>query len=133
MKISERKRRLRTRGIVPVSQAPGTPRRSASSRTSSRRGAAATSSNSKGTTTKPAQRSRWQFSPTQQIIFGAVYIIFSPIMFLQYLSLANDPKVKAHPGAIEFALPVIFFLFGLWFIYRGIQGRRQRSNKVVSD
>lgn len=131
MKISERKRRLRTRGIVPVSQAPGTPRRSTSSRNSNHRGATGTSN--KDTTTRPAQRSRWQFSPTQQIIFGAVYIIFSPIMFLQYLSLANDPKVKAHPGAIEFALPVIFFLFGLWFIYRGIQGRRQRSNKVVSD
>lgn len=125
MKISERKRRLRTRGIVPVSQAPGTPRRSTSSRTSSHRGATGTSS--KDASTKPAQRSRWQFSPTQQIIFGAVYIIFSPIMFLQYLSLANNPKVKAQPGAIEFALPVIFFLFGLWFIYRGIQGRRKAA------
>lgn len=119
MKISERKQRLRTRGVVPVSQeiAPRRVVESGPTRTRAKAGPA-------GKNAPAAPRSRWQPSPTYQIAFGAAYMIFSPILILNDLALANAPHSKVHPGFFEYFLPIVFFAFGAWWLYRGLQARR---------
>ena len=125
MKISDRKQHLRARGVVPVAQA--TPRRSQKVRTPARatdkRATART-----GATDQKAPRRRWQPSPGYQLIFGLAYMIFSPFLFLNELALVRAPHPTNHPapGAFELLAPVVFFLFGAWWVYRGLQARRRQ-------
>ena len=123
MKISERKQRLRARGVVPVPQA--TPQRSQKVSTPARapgkRAAART-----GATNQKAPRRRWQPGPGYQLTFGLAYMIFSPFLFLNELALAHAPHTKYHPGVFEFLMPVVFFLFGAWWVYRGLRARRRQ-------
>jgi len=58
--------------------------------------------------------------------FGLAYMIFSPFLFLNALALAHAPHAKSHPGAFEFLMPVVFFLFGAWWFVRGVQARRRQ-------
>jgi hypothetical protein len=120
MKISERKQHLRARGVVPVSQA--TLQRSQKVRTPARapdkRAAART-----GATDQKAPRRGWQPSSGFQLTFGLAYMIFSPFLFLNELALAHT---KHPPGTFEYLAPVVFFLFGAWWVYRGLQARRRR-------
>src|SRR5205085_262098 len=104
MKISERKQRLRARGVVPVAQA--TPQRSRKVRTPARatdkRETART-----GATDQKAPRRRWQPSPGYQLIFGLAYMIFSPFLFLNELALVRAPHPTNHPapGAFGYGHP----------------------------
>ena len=123
MKISERKQRLRARGVVPVSQVTAqrsqkvrVPARAPDKRATARTGA----------TDQKAPRRRWQPGPGYQMTFGLAYMIFSPFLFLNELALAHAPHAKYHPGAFEFLMPVVFFLFGAWWFVRGVQARRRR-------
>jgi hypothetical protein len=115
MKISERKQHLRARGVVPVPQATATRRRRRARATDQREARIV-----------EAPRRRWQPSPGFQLTFGLAYMIFSPFLFLNELALAHAPHAKYHPGAFEFLAPVVFFLFGAWWVYRGLQARRRR-------
>jgi hypothetical protein len=120
MKISERKQHLRARGVVPVPQA--TLQRSQKGRTPARapdKRAAARA----GATDQKAPRRGWQPSPGFQLTFGLAYMIFSPFLFLNELALAHT---KHPPGTFEYLAPVVFFLFGAWWVYRGLQARRRR-------
>ena len=117
MKISERKQHLRARGVVPVSQA--TPQRSRKVRTPARAA-------DKRATDQQAPRRRWQPGPGYKMTFGLAYMIFSPFLFLNALALAHAPHAKSHPGAFEFLMPVVFFLFGAWWFVRGVQARRRQ-------
>ena len=117
MKISERKQHLRARGVVPVSQA--TPQRSRKVRTPARAA-------DKRATDQKAPRRRWQPGPGYKMTFGLAYMIFSPFLFLNALALAHAPHAKSHPGAFEFLMPVVFFLFGAWWVYRGLRARRRQ-------
>jgi|SRR5436305_1447239 len=117
MKISERKQHLRARGVVPVSQA--TPQRSRKVRTPARAA-------DKRATDQKAPRRRWQPGPGYKMTFGLAYMIFSPFLFLNALALAHAPHAKSHPGAFEFLMPVVFFLFGAWWFVRGVQARRRQ-------
>src|SRR5438105_11403643 len=124
MRISERKQRLRARGVVPVPQATpqrsqkvSTPARAPDKRAAARKEAPA----------QKAPRRRWQPGPGYQLTFGLAYMIFSPFLFLNELALAHAPHAKYHPGTFEFLMPVVFFLFGAWWVYRGLRARRQRA------
>jgi hypothetical protein len=117
MKISERKQHLRARGVVPVPQA--TPQRSRKIRTPAR-------APDKRATDQKAPRRRWQPGPGYKMTFGLAYMIFSPFLFLNELALAHAPHAKYHPGAFEFLMPVVFFLFGAWWFVRGVQARRRQ-------
>ena len=123
MKISERKQHLRARGVVPVPQA--TLQRSQKVRTPARapdkRAAARV-----GATDQKTPRRGWQPSPGFQLTFGLAYMIFSPFLFLNELALAHAPHAKYHPGAFEFLMPVVFFLFGAWWFVRGVRARRRQ-------
>ncbi len=82
-----------------------------------------------GATVQKAAKPRWQPGPRYQITFGLMYLVFAPILFLNTLSLAHAPKSKYHPGLLELGLPVVFFLFGVWWLYRGVMAtRRARAN-----
>jgi hypothetical protein len=123
MKISERKQRLRARGVVPVSQVPAqrtqkvrTPARAPDKKATARTGA----------TDQKAPRRRWQPGPGYQMTFGLAYMIFSPFLFLNELALAHAPHAKYHPGTFEFLMPVVFFLFGAWWFVRGVRARRRQ-------
>jgi hypothetical protein len=125
MKISERKQRLRARGVVPVPQATpqrsqkvSTPARAAGKRVAARTGA----------TDQKAPRRRWQPGPGYQLTFGLAYMIFSPVLFLNELALLHAPHTKNHPapGTFELLAPVVFFLFGAWWVYRGLRARRRQ-------
>jgi|ERR671933_981221 hypothetical protein len=123
MKISERKQHLRARGVVPVPQA--TAQRSRKVRTAARapdKRAAAR----EGATDQKAPRRRWQPSPGFQLAMGLYMIVVSPFLFLNEWNLAHAPHAKYHPGAFELLAPVVFFLFGAWWVYRGFQARRRR-------
>jgi hypothetical protein len=129
MRISERKQHLRARGVVPVPQA--TPQRSQKVRTPARapdKRAAARA----GATDQKAPRRRWQPGPGYQLTFGLAYMIFSPFLFLNELALAHAPHTKYHPGTFEFLMPVVFFLFGVWWFVRGVQARRRRRAAVTT-
>ncbi len=136
MKISERKQRVRARGIVPVSHTPVQQTRSNGSAGRQRVESAATGP--RGTTKGRGNRPRRQMSPSMQISLGVAYIVFAPLMFVQYWSLLHTPKAKYHPGTFDvvaqLALPILFFLFGLWSIYRGTKARRaaQGSNAAAA-
>src|SRR5919202_5635272 len=121
MKISERKQHLRARGVVPVPQT--TPQRSRKVRTPARAAAKA----DKRATDQKAPRRRWQPVPGYKITFGLAYMIFSPFLFLNELALAHAPHAMYHPGAFEFLMPVVFFLFGAWWFVRGVQARRRQA------
>lgn len=131
MKISERKQRLRARGIVPVSQDTTQPVKVAARQTS---GSQQSGSARKGTAQKPAARPRWQPSPTYQIGFGALYIVFSPFLFYTNWVALHAPALHGHPTVthgtgdyiLQFGMPVVFFLFGCWWFYRGLQARQRR-------
>lgn len=129
MKISERKQRLRSRGVVPVSQEAGQWQKKEPS-SGSARGARRTTTST--TPSGKAPRPRWQPSPGYQIAFGVAYVVFAPILFLQSWTLLNQPHSKVHPGAFEFIMPVVFFLFGLWWVYRGVQARRKARAGAVA-
>ncbi len=113
MKISERKHRLRRRGIVPMTDVnqivPAT-----TGTVSARRGG--------GTPPRP----RWQPSPRYQIIFGLVYVVISPFLLIQSLAVAHSAKIHAGSGEtlLQFAGPVVFFLFGVWWLWRGLRATR---------
>jgi len=124
MKISERKHRLRRRGVMPVAM-EAAPRQVESSSTSApaRNGGAAVQKSAKP---------RWQPGPRYQITFGLMYVVFAPILFLNTLNAAHTSKSKYQPGALELALPVVFFLFGVWWLYRGVMAtRRARANAAA--
>lgn len=122
MKISERKQRLRTRGIVPVSQETTAHTKVVSAPA---RGTAKTTAPGKAPAKPP--RSRWQPSPGYQLAFGIAYVIFAPFLIYQNLVVLPKAHPKSPPGAFDVLLPVIFLLFGLWWIYRGLQARRRKS------
>lgn len=139
MKISERKQRLRARGWVPAPQEPAP--------TSAKKTAIATRAGDKalparkGATqpARPASRPRWQPSAGYQITFGIAYIVFSPILFWQALAQAqaHAHPLKGHPvapdpGIFGFGMPVVFFLFGLWWVYRGLKARRQKAQGIAA-
>lgn len=113
MKISERKHRLRKRGIIPV--ADNNQVASATTGTVSTRRGGATS-----------PRPRWQPSPRYQIIFGLVYVVISPFLFVQSLAVLHSAKAPAGSGGtlLQLAAPVVFFLFGLWWLSRGLRATR---------
>lgn len=129
MKISERKKRLRRRGIVPVAQqdvqsvkATPTTRQAT---TKAGRGAPA----AKGGKAAP-RRQRRPLGPNYQLAIGVLYVLFSPFLFIYYTTLMSNPKSKVHPGALELVLTVAFFAFGVWNLYLGIKGkRRQQAEK----
>ena len=123
MRISERKQRLRARGVVPVPQA--TPQRSQKVSTPARASGKRAAARS-GATDQKAPRRRWQPGPGYQLTFGLAYMIFSPFLFLNELALAHAPHTKYHPGVFEFLMPVVFFLFGAWWVYRGLRARRRQ-------
>jgi hypothetical protein len=123
MKISERKQRLRARGVVPVSQEME-PRKKTVSASSPRARSAPVG---KGTAPTKAPRPRWQPSPGYQLAFGVAYIIFAPILFFQNFVAMRTPHTKYHPGAFEFIMPIVFFLFGVWWVYRGLVARRRKN------
>lgn len=125
MKISERKQHLRARGIVPVSQetVPG------KMVVASGRGqgkAAAAAPGRKGAEPQKPPRARWQPSPRYQITFGAAYLIFSPILLYSAFARLQSHDPKVHPGLFDFAMPVVFFLFGVWWVYTGLRARRRQ-------
>ncbi len=130
MKISERKQRLRARGTVPVADAvyQQAPRRASVARED--RPAARSAPRQGARTPATPPRPRWQPGPRYQIIFGLVYCIMAPFLLLQTLALANAPHVKSRPGTLEFLLPVGFFLFGVWWLYRGLQAQRALRTKT---
>jgi hypothetical protein len=123
MKISERKQHLRAKGIVPVPQA--TLQRSQKVRAPARAPDKKATARA-GATDQKAPRRRWQPGPGYQITFGLAYMIFSPFLFLNELALAHAPHTKYHPGTFEFLMPVVFFLFGVWWFVRGVQARRRQ-------
>ncbi|HZS87959.1 MAG TPA: hypothetical protein VFE42_10775 [Chloroflexota bacterium] len=121
MKISERKQRLRTRGTVPVSaeQSPNGKTVVKSVRKGSKAGP-------KSTTTTTQQRpARRPMSARFYIIFGIAYVIFSPVIFVQNLVALNSPHSKYHPGTLELLMPVLFFVFGVVWVYLGLRQRRR--------
>jgi len=123
MKISERKHRLRRRGVVPVAMEAAPRQVGSSTSVRARNGGAAV---------QKAAKPRWQPGPRYQITFGLMYLVFAPILFLNTLSLAHAPKSKYHPGLLELGLPVVFFLFGVWWLYRGVTAtRRARVNAAA--
>jgi hypothetical protein len=117
MKISERKQHLRARGVVPVPQT--TSQRSRKVRTPAR-------APDKRATDQKAPRRRWQPGPGFQLVLGLYMVVVSPFLFLNEWTLAHAPHTKYHPGAFDLLAPVVFFLFGAWWVYRGLQARRRR-------
>lgn len=128
MKISERKQHLRARGVVPVSQETTAHTNKVVSTPA--RGAARTTASGKAPAKPP--RSRWQPSPGYQLAFGIAYVVFAPFLIYQNLVVLPRLHPKSPPGAFDVLLPVIFLLFGLWWIYRGLQARR-RKNAAADD
>lgn len=122
MKISERKNRLRARGVVPVPQ-EAEPRKKgpapARVRSARKSGPAAASSTQR--------RPRWQPSAGTQLIFGLAYMIFAPVLFFENFLALHAHNAKYHPGAFEILMPVVFFLFGVWWVYRGLSARRKKA------
>ena len=105
MKISERKHRLRTRGIVPVSQETEPRKRGASAPArvrSSRKSAPAR----QGAAQTKAPRPRWQPSAGTQLAFGLAYMVFAPVLFFENFVAHACPHSKYHPGAFELIMPV---------------------------
>ncbi len=137
VKISERKKHLRQRGVVPVAQpqevrvvtpAPTVSgRKSATYTAGARRGARGSGAAVKGGASKAPVRPRRQMGSGYQLTIGALYTVFAPLLLAFYIVQLRDPKVKTHPGGLEILLTVLFFLFGVWNLYRGIQARRRRS------
>jgi hypothetical protein len=120
MKISERKQRLRTRGTVPVSA-----EHSPNGKTvvkSIRKGTKAAPKSTTATQQRPARR---PMSARFYIIFGIAYIVFSPVIFVQNLVAMNAPHSKYHPGTLELLMPVLFFVFGVVWVYLGLRQRRR--------
>jgi len=97
-------------------------------------GAASTSvrARSGGAAVQKAAKPRWQPGPRYQITFGLMYVVFAPILLYNTLHLANAPKSKYHPDFLTLGLPVVFFLFGVWWLYRGVTAtRRARANAAA--
>jgi hypothetical protein len=120
MKISERKQRLRTRGTVPVSAEQGPNGKTVVK--SVRKSTKATSKPAATAQQRPARR---PMSARFYIIFGIAYIIFSPVIEFQNLAAAGNPHSKYHPGTLELIMPLLFFVFGVVWVYLGIRQRRR--------
>ncbi len=140
MKISERKRRLRQRGVVPVTQqearivktAPAT--RKGATFTAGSAGSAGSvrsrqtaRTTAKGGADRVQARPRRQLGSGYQLTIGALYTVFAPLLLAFYIAQLRNPKLKTHPGALEILMTVLFFLFGVWNLYRGLQARRRRT------
>lgn len=134
MKISERKRRLRQRGVVPVTQqearivktAPAT-RKGATFTAGSVRSRQTARTTAKGGADRVQARPRRQLGSGYQLTIGALYTVFAPLLLAFYIAQLRNPKLKTHPGALEILMTVLFFLFGVWNLYRGLQARRRRT------
>lgn len=132
MKISQRKERLRARGVVPVAQETAIV--SAKAAAAPARGRSKTATGRRGTAVAKSTRTRWQPGPRYQLIFGVTYMLFSPILGYENFAISQRPHSKTHPGAFELILPVVFFFFGVWWFYRGWQAwRRQRAAGVAGS
>ena len=125
MKISERKTRLRTRGIVPVAQ-EAEPRRRGPSAPALVRSAGKSASTRQGNT-QARPKPRWQPSSGTQLAFGLAYMVFAPVLFFENFMALRAHNAKYHPGAFELIMPVVFFLFGVWWVYRGVSARRKKA------
>ncbi len=125
MKISERKQHLRMRGVVPLSQETVRRSKAASAPSQKRTGTAKGVAPAKGGSAA-TPRARWQPSAGYQMAFGVAYMVFSPILIAQAVIGLRSPNPKNHPDMFALILPVIFFLFGAWWFYRGLQARRRQ-------
>jgi hypothetical protein len=130
MKISERKHRLRTRGIVPVPQ-EAEPRRRGPSAPAAVRSAGKSASTQKGST-QARPKARWQPSAGTQLAFGLAYVVFAPVLFFENFMALHAHNAKYHPGAFELIMPVVFFLFGVWWVYRGLSARRKKAAEAAA-
>jgi len=137
VKISERKRRLRQRGVVPVTQQEA---RIVKTAPATRKGATFTAGSAgsvrsrqtarttaKGGADRVQARPRRQLGSGYQLTIGALYTVFAPLLLAFYIAQLRNPKLKTHPGALEILMTVLFFLFGVWNLYRGLQARRHRT------
>lgn len=137
MKISERKRRLRQRGVVPVTQQEA---RIVKTAPATRKGATFTAglagsvrsrqtarTTAKGGADRVQARPRRQLGSGYQLTIGALYTVFAPLLLAFYIAQLRNPKLKTHPGTLEILMTVLFFLFGVWNLYRGLQARRRRT------
>lgn len=132
MKISERKTRLRTRGVVPVPQ-EAEPRRRGPSAPAVVRSAGKSASTQKGSTQAQARpKPRWQPSAGTQLAFGLAYMVFAPVLFFENFMALHAHNAKYQPGAFELIMPVVFFLFGVWWVYRGLSARRKKAAEAAA-
>lgn len=130
MKISERKQRLRERGVVPISQesVPG-------QKTIISAGRTRTKTTRQNAAPARATQPRRQLSARYQLIFGSAYVVFAPILFIQNIIALRTPKAH-HPGAFEIIMPVVFFVFGVVWVYLGLKARareRAAASATASD
>jgi len=147
VKISERKQHLRRRGVVPVAQPEA---RAAKTVPSARKSATYTAgaagsgrghggagnsrAAAKGDAKGAPARPRRQVTARYQLTIGALYMTFAPLLLAFYVAQILNPKVKTHPGALELLMTVLFFLFGVWNVYRGLQARRkQAAEKAAAE
>lgn len=139
MRISERKERLRRRGVVPVAQQQeAREARPAKVAPSARKGAtytagtrpaarAAGKGGTKGAAVSASARPRRQMSAGYQLTIGALYITFAPLLLAFYVAQLRNPKVKSHPGPLEIGMTILFLLFGVWQVSQGLRTRRRQE------
>ena len=140
VKISERKKHLRRRGVVPVAQQEEdrvvkastsvSARKSATYTAGSRQGARAAV---KGGATRTPARAPRKMGARYQLTIGALYVTFAPLLLIFYIAQLRNPKVKTHPDVLQILLTVLFFLFGVWNVYRGLQARRRDAAAASGD
>ena len=113
MTISERKKYLRERGIIPVSKQQGV----AAPKT--------------GSSAIRPRSTRAQPNPTFRLVIGVVYLVMSPFLFFPQLAqvLSHKAKVPLTPMnlIITLGLPLVLFAFGAWSLYRGLAERRSAA------
>jgi len=134
VRISERKQRLRKRGVVPVAQqdvarparTESTVRKSVTYTAGSKSRAGAGSRAAVKGGAKGAPRPRRQVSSGYQLVMGALYMTFAPLLLAFYLFQMRNPKSKTHVGAVEIGMTVLFFLFGVWQFSQGLRARRRK-------
>jgi len=134
VRISERKQRLRKRGVVPVAQQDvarparmeSTTRKSVTytAGSTARTGAGSRAAVKGGAKGPRPQR---QVSSGYQLVMGALYMTFAPLLLAFYLFQMRNPKSKTHPGTIEIGMTVLFFLFGVWQFSQGLRARRRKA------
>jgi hypothetical protein len=141
VRISERKQRLRKRGVIPVAQQDVvrptrtdlTARKSVTYTAGSKSRVGPGSRGAVKGGAKGAPRPRRQVSSGYQLVMGALYMTFAPLLLAFYLFQMRNPKSKTHPGAIEIGMTVLFFLFGVWQFSQGLRARRRKAALKIAE